>query len=132
MFASLQVYKFAKLKINNHKFTIWLIENACLQVCKITKSPNYKFQNTKLQKKLFINYMWTFINFKLINLKASQFKIIIKTKFASTCLQICKTTKLPKLQILEVHFCIFTSKCMCSFFMFSNFHVLKTFKIINI
>jgi len=102
-----------------------------------TKSPNCKLQNIKIQScKLqnykFINCMYTFINLKIIKLKAFQFKIIIKIEIASTCLQICKTTKLPKLQILQVHFCIFTNKCTCSICMFWYLHVLQNCKIINL
>ncbi len=69
----------------------------------ITKSPNYKLQNIKLQSYnlqhcKFINCMCTFINFKFIKLKSSQFKIRIKIKIVRTCLQIWKITKLPNYQ----------------------------------
>jgi hypothetical protein len=67
-----------------------------------SKLPNYKLQNTKLQSYKLQNCMCMLISFKSIKLKASQFKTIIITKIASTCLQICKITKLPKLQIASV------------------------------
>jgi hypothetical protein len=73
----------------------------------ITKSPNYKLQNIKLQSyKLqdykFINCMCTFINFKFIKLKSSQFKIRIKIKIVSPYLQMCKINKLPNYQITKI------------------------------
>jgi hypothetical protein len=71
-----------------------------------TKLPNFQLQNIKIQSyKLqnckFINCMCTFVNFKLIQLKAFEFKITIITKIENTYLQICKITKI--------------TNCKCSF-----------------
>jgi hypothetical protein len=133
-FATIASYK---LQINNYNFTILQFYKLQMHVCKFTslqlcKITNYQITNYKIQNYKVTNCMCTFVNFKFIELKASQFKIIIITKIASTCLQICKLTKLPKLQILQVHFCIFTSKCTWSICMFSDLHVLWNCKIINI
>ncbi len=76
--------------------------------------------------------MCTFINFKFIKIRYLQFKIIIITEIASTCLQIWKITKLEKIKKFQVHFCIFTSKCTCSICMFLDVHVLRNCKIIKI
>jgi hypothetical protein len=143
-FTHLQVYKISSFQVCKiifftdyiliiKNFTISQIASACLQLWKIANLPNhqitiyeiynYKVINFEICK--FINCMCTFINFKIIELKDSQFKIIIINKIANSCLQICKITKLPKLQILWVHFCIFTSKCTCSTCMFLELHVLQ-------
>jgi hypothetical protein len=70
--------------------------------------------------------------FQIYKNKISSIKIIIITEIASTCLQIWKITKLEKIQIFQVHFCIFTSKCTCSICMFLDVHVLRNCKIIKI
>jgi hypothetical protein len=53
--------------------------------------------------------MCTFLNFKFIKLKSFQFKIIIITKIASTCLQIWKITKITNCK------CMFASSQVCKF-----------------
>ncbi len=136
--ASLQVCKIKikiKIKITNIQFDklqVHVCKYEKLQNYQITKLQNIKLQSYKLQNCKFINCMCMFINFKFIKIKSSQFQIIIITKIVNTCLQICKITKLPKLQILQVHFCIFTSKCTCSICMFSDLNVLQNCKIMNI
>jgi hypothetical protein len=103
------VYKIKNNKIGNALLHIYKFAHArfsCFHTCmsyKITKFPITKYKNTKLQiaNCKFINCMCTFVNFKLIQLKAFEFKITIITKIANTCLQICKITKV--------------TNCKCSF-----------------
>jgi hypothetical protein len=103
------IYKIINNKIGNALLHIYKFAHArfsCFHTCmsyKITKFPITKYKNTKLQiaNCKFINCMCTFVNFKLIQLKAFQFKITIINKIANTCLQICKITKI--------------TNCKCSF-----------------
>jgi hypothetical protein len=77
------------------------------QVCKFIGSQVFKI-------KMFTNYKLIITNFQFVNMQNYQI------------------TKLPKLQILEVHFCIFTSKSTCSICMLSDLHVLQNSRIMNI
>jgi hypothetical protein len=76
-FTSLQNQNVYKLIINNLQFDklqVHVCKFTSLQVCKITKLPNYQLQNIKLQSyKLqnckFINCMCTFVNFEIYKIK---------------------------------------------------------------
>ncbi len=48
-------------------------------------------------------------------------------------IHVCKyeNYQIPKLQILQVHFCIFTTNCACSICTSSDLHVLQNCKIIT-
>jgi len=76
-----------------------------------TKLSNFQLQNIKLQiAKLQVYKLHLHIcKFQTYTKKAFQFKIIIKTKIASTCLQICKITKITNCK------CIFAYLQVCTY-----------------
>ncbi len=95
--ACLQVHKYASLQVCKFQFFLKItnlqFDKLQVHVCKyeklpnyqITKSPNYKLQNIKLQSyKLHVHVY----EFQIYKKKSSQFRISIKIKIANTCLQI--------------------------------------------
>jgi hypothetical protein len=117
----LQILVCKHVKLRNYKVTKLQIANALLHIYKFAHARFSCFHTcmyykiTKLQFRLlthdqvckFINCMCMFI-FKFIKLKASQFKIMIKTKIANTCLQICNITKITNCK------CIFAYLQVCT------------------
>ncbi len=120
-----QIYKiknFSVYKIKNIKTAsaLWHIYKfahvrfSCFHTCmsyKITKLSNFQLQNIKLQiAKLQVYKLHLHIcKFQTYTKKSFQFKIIIKTKIASTCLQICKITKITNCK------CIFAYLQVCTY-----------------